>query len=238
MRWMLVLMSVSCFGTPEVSRQDVVEYLRARGDAERAAIVAEADAAPREEPPFTPEVVPVELDLPPGRPGVDEGPDDGEVTPVELDLPPRRPGVDSRDDGEDAPADRSPESPVEPLAPVVPKKPLAPQRPAAPVEPAPAPRPPAPPADDAVKPDLSDPSVRACTSHDDCGITCAMACCGAPCGCRGAYNRAFIPAIEKWGRRDCPAVIDCPAVGCAYEPAFGAVCRNGRCAPAMSLSDY
>jgi len=249
MRWVLAVMAVACIGSPDVSRRDVVEYLRARDSAERAAILAEADAAEAAGlPEAEPRVQPVELDLPPRRPQVDASPDPGRVTAVELDLPPRRPDVDGDpDDREVRPAAprRTPEGPAtpdgEPPGPGPAEQP--PAQPTAPVAPrqerrrAPA-SPATPPDDGATKPDLSDPKVRACTSHADCGITCAMDCCGAPCGCRGAYNRAYIDAIEKWGRRDCPARIDCPAVGCAYEPAFGAVCRNGRCAPATSLSDY
>jgi hypothetical protein len=241
MRWFLAVMAVACIGSSDLSRGDVVEYLRARDSAERAAILAEADAA---ETAGLPEaerrVQPVELDLPPRRPEVDGAADSARVTPVELDLPPRRPDDDGDpDDGEVRPAaprrtpdgeppDTGPADQPPPAQPAAPRQ----ERRRAPTSPAP------PPDDGATKPDLSDPKVRACTSHADCGITCAMDCCGAPCGCRGAYNRAYIDAIEKWGRRDCPARIDCPAVGCAYEPAFGAVCRNGRCAPVTSLSDH
>lgn len=220
LRLLLVGLAACSWGTSgppasdaPISSQDLVEELGRRDPAEVDAIVARARAlrearAPADE---VPPVVAVELDLPPRRydgPGPDEP--DAPVVPVELDLPPLRydgPGPDETD------------APPEP----------APERVAPAPEPAPRPRRPAPPDDGAVKPDLSDPKVTACTQDADCRITCAMSCCGAPCGCRSAYNVAFVAAIEKWGRRDCPADRQCPAVGCAYEPAHFAVCRDGRC---------
>ncbi len=203
-----------------LSTQDLVEELGRRDPAEVEAIVARAREARAARAPADdgPPVVPVELELPPLRyDGPAPAETDAPVVPVELDLPPLR--YDGPEET-DAPA-------PEPAR-VAPAPKPAPK-------PKPAPRPVAPRDDGAVKPDLSDPRAKACTQDADCGITCAMDCCGAPCGCRTAYNVAFIPAIEKWGRRDCPVDRQCPAMGCAYQPAHFAVCRDGQCRAGQGL---
>lgn len=203
------------------SRQQVIDYLADLEPEELAAVLAEATAAP-EPSSGSDRVQPVELDLPPRRPETDG------LEPPDESSAPRRPETDGFEPLDEP---RAPAAPVEP--PEAPPPPVPPTN-----EPSPPPQPatptrPQPQDDGAVKPDLSDPKVYACTSPGDCAITCAMDCCGAPCGCRTAVNKAFKPAIEKWGRRDCPSPRRCPAVGCAYEPAMAATCRDGRCQPLM-----
>ncbi|MFW6051146.1 MAG: hypothetical protein ACODAU_08225 [Myxococcota bacterium] len=70
----------------------------------------------------------------------------------------------------------------------------------------------------------------ACQQHSDCVLSCpdAPGCCGWPCGCRHAIHEDHRAAFEARYPDTCDKP-PCPAVGCAYQPAFGAMCRNGRC---------
>ena len=75
------------------------------------------------------------------------------------------------------------------------------------------------------------PELFACETDSDCTIECDIPgnCCGAPCGCRTAVNAAVLDALRKRPWAACPSPPDCPAMGCAYDPAFGARCDGGRC---------
>lgn len=72
---------------------------------------------------------------------------------------------------------------------------------------------------------------RACTTSADCTIFCPSApgCCGDPCGCRNAVRRDRVAALAASFPKACTRPPHCPAMGCAYEPAMSAVCRDGVC---------
>lgn len=75
-------------------------------------------------------------------------------------------------------------------------------------------------------------SPQSCTQPSDCVVFCpnAPGCCpSAPCGCRSAINHAFEEAARADFAKSCTRVPNCPAMGCAYEQAMGATCREGRC---------
>lgn len=69
-----------------------------------------------------------------------------------------------------------------------------------------------------------------CQHSSECVLSCpdAQGCCGDPCGCRHAINARHKAAYEASYPNTCSRP-PCPAMGCAYEPAHSAVCRNGRC---------
>lgn len=71
----------------------------------------------------------------------------------------------------------------------------------------------------------------ACTRSSDCIIACprVAGCCGASCGCQNAVRRDQVAAFEKHFAGTCTRAPNCPAVACAYQPAFTAECRAGRC---------
>lgn len=101
----------------------------------------------------------------------------------------------------------------------------------APPDAAPAPPPDAAPAKPPAHAASADPA--ACTSASDCEIHCAAAkgCCdSAPCGCRGAINRASEAAVDRDYARTCERT-RCPIVDCKYDEPMGADCVNGRCVP-------
>ena len=96
------------------------------------------------------------------------------------------------------------------------------------VMPPPAPRPspaPAPPV----------PEKYRCEQSSDCTLSCPTpkGCCTSPCGCKHAINRRFAAEYEAEFARTCDRPPHCPAYGCRYEPAFGAMCVNNRCVPMM-----
>jgi len=93
------------------------------------------------------------------------------------------------------------------------------------------PRPLAPaPAPERVRAPSSDPY--ACTSSDDCIISCpaVRGCCGWPCGCTNAIHRDQVASFVADYASTCTRVPNCPIVACAFEPATSAICLNGRCA--------
>ncbi len=71
----------------------------------------------------------------------------------------------------------------------------------------------------------------ACTADGDCEVYCpeVQGCCGWTCGCRNAINRSQRDAFAAAHAQSCARTPDCPAMGCAYEPAYAAACVNGRC---------
>jgi hypothetical protein len=71
----------------------------------------------------------------------------------------------------------------------------------------------------------------ACTADSDCIVHCPRAdgCCGWPCGCQNAINKAHKKAYDAHHARTCRKAPDCPAMGCAYEPHHSARCVNKRC---------
>ncbi|HKU37793.1 MAG TPA: hypothetical protein VJR89_06595 [Polyangiales bacterium] len=73
----------------------------------------------------------------------------------------------------------------------------------------------------------------ACTSSEDCVISCpaVRGCCGWPCGCTNAIHRDRVASFAAVYASSCTRAPNCPIVACAYEPALGAECRNGRCEP-------
>jgi hypothetical protein len=77
-----------------------------------------------------------------------------------------------------------------------------------------------------------DPRHR-CEQPSDCTLSCPNppGCCSNPCGCKNAINRKFVEQEEKDTAKNCLRPPKCPAYGCAYEPAFGATCVEGRCVP-------
>jgi hypothetical protein len=117
----------------------------------------------------------------------------------------------------------------------VPPAPVPPPQPS-PATPAPPPSPPVeqpPPAPARPRPAV--PAHLACTTSAECTISCEGDCCGAPCGCRTAMNVAAARRLKAHPPQCGPADRRrCPAVACAYEPAFGATCRDGRC---VALTD-
>jgi hypothetical protein len=103
--------------------------------------------------------------------------------------------------------------------------------------PAPASPPDAAPAPDAAPPPPAKPAPApndpyACTTPADCVIDCprVKGCCSLDaCGCRHAIRRDRVAWFAAEYARTCQRTPNCPAVGCAHEPAMGAACRNGRC---------
>jgi hypothetical protein len=71
----------------------------------------------------------------------------------------------------------------------------------------------------------------ACVTSSDCVLVCPeiKGCCGNPCGCSHAMNRAFADDYVRDYSRSCSKPPHCPPMGCAYKPAYGASCREGRC---------
>ncbi|WP_437872545.1 hypothetical protein [Sorangium sp. So ce363] len=84
-------------------------------------------------------------------------------------------------------------------------------------------------------PASSDPY--ACQSPTDCVLSCPepAGCCGWPCGCQHAIHRDHRAAFEANFEKTCTRPPRCPAVGCAFERAVGATCRNGRCVATTTL---
>ena len=72
---------------------------------------------------------------------------------------------------------------------------------------------------------------QACTADGDCIVHCPSVdgCCGWPCGCRNAINKAHKVAFDAHHARSCQKAPDCPAVACAHEPHHSARCVNNRC---------
>jgi hypothetical protein len=111
--------------------------------------------------------------------------------------------------------------------------------PRAPPNPSPAPAPrvtPAPPEPGA--PSARDPSdPYACDGPGQCMLACpeAPGCCGWSCGCRHAIHRDHAASFTANYPATCQRA-PCPAVGCAYEPAASATCRNGRCVAASGVA--
>lgn len=136
-------------------------------------------------------------------------------------------------------AEATPASPA-PIAEVPPTRtapaevaPAAPpaERPAPPTH-APTPRP-TPPPRPGPRPSAPRPSgMGACETAADCVVHCAKApgCCpDAPCGCRNAIRKDKVAEYDAWFASSCTPTRACPAVGCAWDEAFGATCREGRC---------
>lgn|GEM_PF-1988128 len=94
---------------------------------------------------------------------------------------------------------------------------------------------PTPPPTPTPTPPPNDPSAgvdfQACTADSDCIVHCPRidGCCGWPCGCRNAINKAHVAAYDAHSARTCQKAPDCPAMGCAYEPHHFARCVNNRC---------
>lgn len=80
-------------------------------------------------------------------------------------------------------------------------------------------------------PQASQVDPRACTADADCEVYCpdVEGCCGWSCGCRNAINRNHRDVFTAQHAQSCERQPDCPAMGCAYEPAHAAECVNGRC---------
>jgi hypothetical protein len=78
-----------------------------------------------------------------------------------------------------------------------------------------------------------------CLDSSECVLSCPepSGCCGHPCGCRHAINARHRAAYEANYARTCSRP-PCPAVGCAYEPAAFAVCRNHRCQAGSGLGAF
>ncbi len=78
---------------------------------------------------------------------------------------------------------------------------------------------------------------RACTTSADCTIFCpnVPGCCGNPCGCRNAIRRDRAAAYAASYAKTCTRPPHCPAMGCAYQPAMSATCRDGRCVASSGL---
>lgn len=76
-----------------------------------------------------------------------------------------------------------------------------------------------------------------CETSAECVLSCPSApgCCGDPCGCRHAINKAHQAAHEEGFKTSCQKP-PCPAYGCAYEPAYFAVCHQNRCVGADSAA--
>jgi hypothetical protein len=79
----------------------------------------------------------------------------------------------------------------------------------------------------------------ACQAPADCVLSCpdARGCCGWACGCSHAINVHHRAAFEAGYPQTCARVPNCPAMGCSYEPAIAATCRNGRCVGVKQLSE-
>jgi hypothetical protein len=88
------------------------------------------------------------------------------------------------------------------------------------------------------KPDRT-PAVdfHACTADSDCIVHCprSQGCCGWPCGCKNAINKAHKQAFDEHHARTCQKAPDCPAMGCAYQPHHSARCVNNRCRSSAGL---
>ncbi|WP_437916460.1 hypothetical protein WME73_17865 [Sorangium sp. So ce302] len=84
-------------------------------------------------------------------------------------------------------------------------------------------------------PASSDPY--ACQSPTDCVLSCPepAGCCGWPCGCQHAIHRDHRAVFEANFEKTCTRPPRCPVVGCAFERAVGATCRNGRCVATTTL---
>lgn len=100
-----------------------------------------------------------------------------------------------------------------------------------------APQPPAPlapPASPAQPSPVRD--AYACESAADCVIFCPSVpgCCGATCGCKHAIRRDHTAAYEAEYKRTCARPPRCPIVGCAYQEAAFADCREHRCVPSRT----
>ena len=81
-------------------------------------------------------------------------------------------------------------------------------------------------------PPLPGPDPTVCDDNADCELSCVPrdSCCGAPCGCRSAYNHEGAARVKAYADATCPSVReDCPAVGCAREDARFAACVAGHC---------
>ncbi|TVQ90523.1 MAG: hypothetical protein EA397_11860 [Deltaproteobacteria bacterium] len=143
----------------------------------------------------------------------DEDEDEDDLSlPDLLDMPPRRPADRLGDETElEEGSDELPD-----------KLTLPPLRPADAYDPGVV-----------IKPDLTTSAARQCETDEDCVISCAMDCCVAPEACRTAVSKSWLPAIEAWGKRDCPDSA-CPEVD--EPPAPGverAECHQGQCVPAL-----
>jgi hypothetical protein len=71
-----------------------------------------------------------------------------------------------------------------------------------------------------------------CTSNADCVIYCPAAegcCSSAPCGCRNAILQSEQAGADAAFAKTCEPISSCPVYDCAYEPAVGAACEDGRC---------
>jgi hypothetical protein len=86
-------------------------------------------------------------------------------------------------------------------------------------------------------PDSAGIDFQACTADSDCIVHCprAQGCCGSPCGCQTAVNKAHTVAFDAHYARTCQKAPDCPAMGCAYEPHYSARCVNNRCRSSAGL---
>ena len=91
----------------------------------------------------------------------------------------------------------------------------------------------------ALRPPVPRPAGADCESAADCEIFCPSApgCCGNPCGCQSASPRAKHAEIERAFPKSCRRT-PCPAMGCAFQPAMGATCRDHRCVAVRSLSEF
>lgn len=80
-------------------------------------------------------------------------------------------------------------------------------------------------------PASADIDFQACTADSDCIVHCPRVdgCCGWPCGCQNAINKAHVAAFDAHYARTCEKAPNCPAMGCAYEPHHSARCVNNRC---------
>lgn len=184
--------------------------------------VSLGEAAEPAEPAVAPAEPPIVLPRPQPRQDSRSAQDDNDH-PETLRLPPARPdSAESDDEDQDEVDDHPPTLRLPPERPDVPEDGDPEADEAASLEPEAAPL---------TKPDLRSPKARACQDHSDCVISCAMDCCGAPCGCKTAVARAMLPAIEAWGRRDCPPATECPPVACRRVDAMGALCDDGVCKP-------
>ncbi len=78
-----------------------------------------------------------------------------------------------------------------------------------------------------------------CEKSSECVLSCPdrAGCCGNPCGCRHAIHRTHQAAYEENFAASCLKP-PCPAYGCAYQPAFSAVCHENRCIGADTVGAF